>query len=173
VLTAEPGPHAGSVLITCRDSGCGIADLSQVRTMFFTTKTDSHLKRGRMGRGFKEMLCLAQWASVTSGNQRILFLIEEGKRITRQETTPEPVIGTLVQMRMPWNKDVIAGLEVYFQAFAPPPQAHFEVNGCLIHPRDPRHRLDAALPTELLEQGRWIRPVRPATIELLPIRSGG
>lgn len=58
------------VLITCRDDGCGMSNLADIRTVFYTSKTDSHRKRGRMGRGFKEMLCLAESASVTSGVSR-------------------------------------------------------------------------------------------------------
>ena len=45
-------------------------NLADIRTVFYTSKTDNHLKRGRMGRGFKEMLCLATAASVTAAAER-------------------------------------------------------------------------------------------------------
>ena len=57
-------------------------NLADIRTVFYTSKTDNHLKRGRMGRGFKEMLCLAAAASVTSGGGTITFGIEAGRRVT-------------------------------------------------------------------------------------------
>jgi len=58
VLRCEPGQRRGTVTISCYDNGCGMSNLSDIRTVFYTSKTDSHLQRGRMGRGFKEMLCL-------------------------------------------------------------------------------------------------------------------
>jgi sensor histidine kinase regulating citrate/malate metabolism len=45
--------HDGQRLnVECRDSGNGIHDLSAMRVVYLTFKTDSHLKRGRFGRGF-------------------------------------------------------------------------------------------------------------------------
>ena len=82
-LTMQPNSACGGVVITCRDDGCGMANLHDLRTVFFTSKTDSHLQRGRMGRGFKEMLCLALGATVVSGPRKVQFLIEDGRRITR------------------------------------------------------------------------------------------
>lgn len=84
VLTAEPSRLPGKLHISCRDNGCGMNNLADIRTVFHTSKTDSHLQRGRMGRGFKEMLCLAEGATVTSENRRIEFLMENGRRVTRQ-----------------------------------------------------------------------------------------
>ena len=84
VLTAEPSHLPGKLRISCRDNGCGMNNLADIRTVFHTSKTDSHLQRGRMGRGFKEMLCLAEGATVTSGSRRIEFLMEDGRRVTRQ-----------------------------------------------------------------------------------------
>jgi hypothetical protein len=37
--------------VDCRDGGGGINDLSAMRVVYLTFKTDSHLKRGRLGRG--------------------------------------------------------------------------------------------------------------------------
>src|SRR5258706_13319844 len=51
--------------VECRDSGNGIHDLTAMRVVYLTFKTDSHLKRGRFGRGFKEILSVARSAAVT------------------------------------------------------------------------------------------------------------
>ena len=85
VLTAEPSHQPDKLRISCRDNGCGMNNLADIRTVFHTSKTDSHLQRGRMGRGFKEMLC--PWRGRgnrhASGSQRIEFLVEAGRRVTR------------------------------------------------------------------------------------------
>jgi hypothetical protein len=103
VLTARDLP--GGVEIICQDNGCGMNNLADIRTVFHTSKTDSHLQRGRMGRGFKEMLCLATGASVTSGSRRIEFCFEQGRRVTRQPEIGkhEAIAGTQVRMMMPWE----------------------------------------------------------------------
>jgi hypothetical protein len=170
VLTCVPGTTPDTLLVTCRDNGCGMTDLQQIRTVFFTSKTDSHLKRGRMGRGFKEMLCLARHAVVTSGAQKMIFGIENGRRIIQE--TPlsrrDAINGTLVSMEMPWSVDVIARLEGYFSGFLPPPGIRFAVNGVVIEPRAGANQIMVDLPTELFADGRWVRPVRKAAVELVP-----
>ena len=102
-LECRPGDSPDTVVVTCRDDGCGMPNLADIRTVFHTSKTDSHLKRGRMGRGFKEMLCLATAASVTSGGGTITFGIEAGRRVTTLSASgrAEDKHGTTVRMEMP------------------------------------------------------------------------
>jgi DNA topoisomerase VI subunit B len=42
-----------NVRVVCDDVGEGVEDFDKMRCVFWTSKTDSHLKRGRMGRGLK------------------------------------------------------------------------------------------------------------------------
>lgn len=174
ILTAEPSHLPGKLRISCRDDGCGMETLRDIRTVFYTSKTDSHLQRGRMGRGFKEMLCLAEGASVTSGSQRIEFLIEDGRRVTRQCAVNggEAVDGALVRMLMPWDVAVIGELNAYFRRLLVPAGVELQVNGQYIAPRPIMHRIEARLPTELFEAGRWLRPVRSTVIELVKVTDG-
>jgi Histidine kinase-, DNA gyrase B-, and HSP90-like ATPase len=173
-LECRRGEREGTVLVTCRDDGCGMDNLHDIRTVFYTSKTDSHLKRGRMGRGFKEMLCLATWATVSSGRGRIAFHIESGRRVTNLEplAARDAVRGTLVQMEMPWEAGVIERLEAYFQTLLPPVGVRLTVNGVRITHREPAYRVEASLPTELFEAGRWVRPPRRTVVELVPVRTG-
>ena len=60
-------------LVECRDTGTGIEDLATMRVVYLTFKTDSHLKRGRFGRGFKEILSVATTANIVSGGREIHF----------------------------------------------------------------------------------------------------
>ena len=160
--------------VTCRDDGTGVHNLRDIRTVFYTTKTDSHLQRGRMGRGFKEMLCLATEAEVASGGRRLLFLRENGRRLTREVAANDASgPGTIVRMVMPWPpREVIQRLEHYFQALLPPADVTLIVNDRPVRPREPAHIVEATLPTELFEQGRWVRPARRTTLELVPTRAG-
>ena len=175
-LDFAPGQSGQTILITCGDNGCGMQNPGDIRTVFFTTKTDSHLQRGRMGRGFKEMLCLALWATVTSKGQKIEFVVENGQRITRQSTLPayHAMRGTSVAMEMPWPPppDVIPQLQRYFETLLPPGNVELIVNGKAITQRSPIHVIETTLPTERFEDGKWIRPFRQTTIELVALNQG-
>ncbi len=147
------------VVITCQDDGCGMSNLHDIRTVFYTSKTDSHLQRGRMGRGFKELLCLAQSATVVSGQRVIEFRVESGRRISRQrELETERVSGMRVTMQLPWAAARVAELEKYFQLLLPPSNVQLIVNGVRIGSRQAVHRVKASLSTEVFEEGRWMRP---------------
>ena len=139
---------------------------------FYTSKTDNH-QRGRMGRGFKEMLCLATAASVESGGRTITFATEDGRRITRlaADEPAEDEPGTVVRMEMPGVRAVIPGLEAYFRRLLPPAGV-VRVNGRIIAPRPAAHRVESALPTELFDAGRWVRPPRRTAVVLVPTEAG-
>ena len=109
------GPSDGGFVVVCEDNGSGIAALSDLRVVYLTHKTDSHLMRGRFGRGFKEALCIAEEALVVSGDQQLQFLQQDGRRICRQSVSEQPRAGTLVRMRMPWGEEIGQELDGYFQ----------------------------------------------------------
>ena len=46
------------------------------------------------------------------------------------------------------------------------------MNGTVIACRPANHRVEATLPTELFEAGRWVRPPRRTTVELVPTEAG-
>ena len=172
-LTIAPGTEPNTLIVTCRDNGCGMSNLRDIRTVFYTSKTDSHLKRGRMGRGFKEMLSLAEKAAVISGGRRIEFCVEDGRRITREQAANGSAQrGMLVSMQMPWDTGLIAQLEAYFRSFLPPENVQLVINGTAIVARAADHHIQTALPTELFEAGRWVRPIRSTTVQLVAIRDG-
>jgi hypothetical protein len=170
-LNFAAGQEPSTMLITCHDDGCGMDNLRDIRTVFYTSKTDSHLNRGRMGRGFKEMLCLARSATVQSGRNMIEFCLEAGRRITRQQTVASTVSGMQVTMLMPWPAELIPRFHAYFQTFLPPANVRLIINGTAVASRQPQHQIEATLPTELFEEGRWVRPLRKTTVELIPVRT--
>lgn len=165
------GLQGGQFLVECDDNGSGIDNLTDLRVVYLTHKTDSHLKRGRFGRGFKEVLCVAQQARVVSGHEQLEFLRDQGTRVTRRTALDQPAAGTRVSMEMPWPAETAEALDRYFARFLVPDRVELEVNGALIMPRPVVHRLDASLSTEIYDPGSqsWKKPSRRTAIHLVPI----
>lgn len=155
-------------VVECRDNGSGISNLSDLRVVYLTHKTDSHLKRGRFGRGFKEALCIAEQARVVSGGQQLQFLLEHGQRVTRQEPA-EQCDGTTVWMHMPWPAETRERLDAYFAQFLVPQGIELVVNGERIQPRPVAHQVQTSITTELYDpiSQSWKKPSRATRIHLV------
>ena len=168
------GSEAGGFVVECRDNGSGISNLSDLKVVYLTHKTDSHLKRGRFGRGFKEALCIAEEARVSSGGQQLAFLQENGQRVTRQVAVPEQGYSTTVWMRMPWPEETRERLDGYFAQFLVPQRIELVVNGERISSRAVEHQVNASITTELYDpiSQSWKKPSRSTTIHLVPTSDG-
>lgn len=160
--------------VECRDNGSGISNLADLRVVYLTHKTDSHLKRGRFGRGFKEALCIAEQAVVVSGGQQLEFLSTHGERITREGPAADNDPGTRVWMRMPWPAETRQRLDSYFAQFLVPQGVVLEVNGVIIAQRPVLHRVESNVTTELYDpvSQSWKKPSRRTQIHLVPTRDG-
>lgn len=165
-----------NTLIRCADDGCGMDDLLLIRTVFWTSKKDSHLRRGRMGRGFKEMLCLALEAEVASKGGTLRFLKQDGQPIMNlQHDSGEGAgaPGTSVTMTMPWNAaECLPTLEGYFARFILPANVRFVVNGRTVKARQPEQQVETTLTTEAFVAARWQKPQRRTTLELVRCLDG-
>jgi hypothetical protein len=161
---------AKQVVIICMDNGEGIKDLDNIRTVFWTSKQDSVLNRGRMGRGFKEALCLATNCMVESGKKGMHFVLDGGKRKAIEVTNAKPVKGTTVKMWLPWDPETVKYLETYFQTFLPPANIQFLVNKTMVEHRKPKHVIDTVLTTEKWEKGKWLKPATKTKIHLVPTK---
>lgn len=159
----------GSFQVSCIDNGSGITDLEDLRVVYLTHKTDSHRKRGRFGRGFKEALCIAELARVVSGSRQLEFLRENGRRITRLGESSQPLSGTEVWMCMPWDGEITAQLDAYFARFLVPEAVEFIVNGRRIAPRVIEYQLEASLNTEIYDavSQSWKKPIRRTSLALV------
>ena len=158
--------------VSCVDNGSGIDNLADLRVVYLTHKTDSHLKRGRFGRGFKEALCIAEQALVASGHQQLEFLREQGQRVTRQSSPAQPQPGTRVWMQMPWPAETSSQLDAYFQRFLVPEGVLLEVNGLRLTSRPVEHQVAASLSTEIYDatSQSWKKPSRKTVIQLVRTR---
>ena len=155
-------------VVECRDTGTGIADLSALRVVYLTFKMDSHRKRGRFGRGFKEILSVAHSAKILSGNSEIHFLEEWGQQITREVLARSPVMGTSIKMTFDWPADLIARFDAYFSRFLVPDNVTLLLNGNALPHRLVVHGIEATLTTEIYspENQTWRKPRRKTTIQL-------
>jgi hypothetical protein len=166
------GIEAEGFVVECRDNGSGISNLSDLKVVYLTHKIDSHLKRGRFGRGFKEALCIAEQARVVSGGQQLAFLLEHGQRVTRQEPALDQGCGTTVWMRMPWPAETHERLDAYFAQFLVPQGIELLVNGERISARAVEHQVRASITTELYDpiSQSWRKPSRATRIHLVRTR---
>lgn len=166
------GVREGHFFVECKDNGTGISDLSDLRVVYLTSKTDSHLKRGRFGRGFKEALCIAEEAVVISRCQKIQFLYENEQRITKIDDLETYCFkGTLVSMKMPWSIETSEVLDKYFRTFLVPEGTQVFINDKVIESRSSKYNVESKLPTEIyhFEGQNWKKPVRKTVIKLIPI----
>jgi hypothetical protein len=164
----------GLVRVQCKDTGGGLRDLGDLQVLYLTHKTDSHLKRGRFGRGFKEVVSVCAWARVMSGGKSLDFIIENGRKLTRSRDLEEPIVGTVIDMAFEWDDSAAAALEAYFARVLPPAGVTLVVNGEPIERRAPTHSVTANLPTEIHDAvaHAWRKRVCKTTIDLVPVRPG-
>jgi hypothetical protein len=177
-LSATTDPKTGLLELICQDNGQGVVDIENIRTMFWTSKKDSHLNRGRMGRGFKELLCLCKHAQVTSLNQKATFLQNEsGTKELWIEELKSPIKGTIVQMKLGWNDDyesknaakTILDIGNHINKFLLPANIHLSFNSIAVAPRLPKHTINCKLITECFDGHKWIKPAQPTSVELYPL----
>lgn len=164
--------HRNGILIMCSDNGCGIDNIDDLRTMFWTNKQDTHLKRGRLGRGFKECLCIAKDCTVESGHKAIRFTYENGKRVIREVKLKTKVDGTTILIVMPWDTNIIDSLISYFNTFLPPINVSIRVQNDKVIQRMAKHTIDATLTTESFVESRWVKPQYKTKVELVPVNKG-
>lgn len=174
-------PNSSLLELTCQDNGQGVIDIENIRTMFWTSKKDSHLNRGRMGRGFKELLCLCKHAEVISLNQKATFL--ETKSKTKElwiDKIQNPVQGTIVHMKLDWKDSLekrnsdksIIDVETHINKFLLPEQVYLSFNSKRVEPRLPKHSINCKLTTECFDGQKWIKPSQPTLVELHPLKDG-
>jgi len=163
------------VKISCKDNGQGVIDIENIRTMFWTSKKDSHLQRGRMGRGFKELLCLCSYAQVISFGQKATFHINTNKQkeLLIEKTSDAKFQGTSITMVFDWDyQETLDRLWKHFQCFLLPPNVQMHFNSLSVLQRTPAHHIRQSLTTECFDGSKWVKPQCVGTIELYPLERG-
>lgn len=161
----------GRISVRCRDDGPGAEDLAALNVVFLTGKKDGVTRRGRMGRGFKEILSVATSAAVRSRDQELLFTGEGAtRRVVLHRGLPWHA-GFAVDMEVEHDEAHVA-LEPYFRSLLPPEGVHLEVNGEFVPPRPVHHSVDARLTTERFANGRWEKPSLATRVDLVRTAEG-
>ena len=161
-------------IVECRDTGTGIDDLASLRVVYLTFKTDSHLKRGRFGRGFKEILSVASSATIISGEHEIRFCQENGRQVTREMDSACSGTGTHISMTFSWPSEITEQFDCYFERLLVPNNVQLLLNGRSLPSRRVTHTIEGTLTTEVYNSAShsWRKPRRKTLIELFEVRDG-
>jgi hypothetical protein len=85
ISVAYHGPRKGTTVLVRDNASAGVKDMKMLFTLWLSDKEDSHLKRGRMGRGFKELVSVADQTVIRTSNQdALLFKRNMGGRWERK-----------------------------------------------------------------------------------------
>lgn len=108
----------------------GFSDISLVSTIFMTDKEGDHTKRGRKGRGLKELIAAADKAIVETVGYTIEF--ENG----RKEYKNDRKIGTRIELTSDlenWTGEHVEKAKEYLMSIIPSDGIELVVNGQIIH----------------------------------------
>lgn len=150
-VTWESG--AGVTFRIVDDVPGGIRDERLIFTIWLSDKTDSPTKRGRMGRGLKELISVADETLIlTEGGPATLFERVRGKWTRTAPRKHRPERGTIVEGRVKsWRKHDADAVVEYLRRMRAPEGLAFRVNGRLIERAPVRERYELKLPTVVFE----------------------
>ncbi len=149
------------------NSPTGISDATLVTTVFMTDKQDSATKRGRKGRGLKELISAAEWAEVDTIGFKTIFT--EG----RQVETSDRTIGTKVSVKVStWTQEDIDAAVTYLTKIIPPAGLKFYINDVIVKTRQTRLSIDAHLKTQVIKNGVQQDIYRYTTVDVVNLAKG-
>lgn len=151
----------------------GIRDERLIWTIWLSDKVDSPTKRGRMGRGLKELISVSdETLIVTAGGPAVHFQRSRGKWVRSSPRKVRPKAGTIVEGRVKaWRQRDMNDILTYLRRMRPPEGLTFTVNGEEVERRPATERYTLKLPTVVFEQtgdgGRVARePSKETLVEL-------
>lgn len=151
----------------------GIRDERLIWTIWMSDKVDSPQKRGRMGRGLKELISVSDSTLiVTAGGPAVQFTRSRGRWERTSPRKHRPDNGTIVKgFTKLWGKRDADEIVAYLRRVRPPEGVTFSVNGDVVKRVEPIESYTLKLPTVIFELqddgGRIARePRREATVSL-------
>lgn len=156
----------------------GIRDEQLIYTIWKSDKTDSPQKRGRMGRGLKELISISdETLIVTAGTSAVQFTRSRGRWERSSPRKRRPEAGTSIEgfTRLWKKRDVDAVIE-YLMKMREPAGLRFVVNGIEVRHAAATERYTLKLPTVLFEvtdDGSRVQrePRRDTLVVLIPEKS--
>jgi hypothetical protein len=133
--------------LTVRDDGSGFRDLKDAWTLMgHTPKRLNPTVRGRFNIGEKEILSVANDATIRTAGQIIRFPKTGGRRITKDKT---PFQGTEIICTLPWGTRQVQTTIDKLKLLLVPNGLQYKVNGQSIYWNEPDQTIDATLDTIL------------------------
>lgn len=132
--------------VIVQDDGPGFADEREIFTIFASGKRDDPTKRGRLGRGLKELISVSSESEVLTAGKRVRFEWN-GKTLVRSARRCE-TSGTKISALVPtWKKADIDRIVSYLRLFIPPTETTMIVNGMSNLRPTCEHKIRCMLPT--------------------------
>jgi len=132
----------------------GIRRLEQIWTIFSSGKRDDPTKRGRLGRGLKELISVVDRATVATVGQTVEFRWDAERKAFDRSTAPNDISsGTRIECEIPQGKAKVKEIERYLCTFIPPEKVALSVNGKpVVRPKIHR-TIRATLKTVVYDEG--------------------
>lgn len=154
-VTISATPVRGLKIIVEDDVPGGIRDEKLVFTIWLSDKQDSPTKRGRMGRGLKELVSVSDKTIVrTEGRDACVFTRSDAGEWSRTMTSREerPARGTVIEAQVKaWGKKDAEKIVAYLKHIRPPEGMLFTVNGDAVVRRTATESYDLDLPSVVFE----------------------
>lgn len=127
-VTIRPDASGRGVEVCVADNGPGFKDEKEIWTIFASGKRDDCTKRGRLGRGLKELISVCSHAAIETAGKRITFAWN-GKTLTRS-VRKATTSGTKITATVPgWSRKDIERIVAYLRTFIAPDGTTMFVNG--------------------------------------------
>lgn len=150
----------------------GIVDPKQIWTIFASGKKEAPTKRGRMGRGLKEMIAVSRTTYVSTVTCQVAFEWQRGefkrwkKNVTREK-------GTEIVCSIPsWKRKALEETVEYLRLFVPPDHIDFTVNKAHVPKKVVVDQFEASLPTVFIEDEVMVTRVRKTDVRLYEVKAG-
>jgi len=150
----------------------GFQDPKEIWTIFASGKKDSPLKRGRMGRGLKEMIAVSDDVIVETVGKTVHFKWKR-KEFERTVRANSRERGTLIVCEIPsWTAQDAQDIRWYLKLFIPPPGLDFQMVGLTLPTYTRADSFEASLPTVFVENEVMVQRVRKTEIRLYSLQNG-
>ena len=172
-VTVEHEAREGVTIVVEDDVPGGIRDEKLVFTIWASDKADSPTKRGRMGRGLKELVSVSDRTVVATQGRPAIEFVRRGGEWKRRHTTQiaAPATGTRIESLVRgWKAKDAKEIGDYLRRVRPPSEVKLFVNGVEVvrRPAIETHQLYLTTVVYKVEEGerRVSNPHERAAVEL-------
>jgi hypothetical protein len=167
IFEITPVEGRPEIVLTVTDNGHGFHNLTDAWTMYAPSeKKDDPTKAGRFNLGEKVVLAFAREATIQTTSGTVAF--DAGGRYEYPRRKIER--GTIFKARIACTRERYDQLITYLRKLIVKPGLKLVVNGEEIPRREPIHRFECPLSTEI---GETLKPtIRNTTVEIYEVRAG-